>query len=85
MKKHTMTYFNHFGYDISEWIPCEVCDRTAVDIHHIEARAMGGTKQADTIENLQALCRECHAKFGDQKQFKEFLKCKHAEALAKVK
>jgi hypothetical protein len=26
-----MTYFNHFGYDISDFIPCEVCGKTAVD------------------------------------------------------
>jgi hypothetical protein len=31
MKKHTMTYLNHFGYDISDFIPCEVCGKTAVD------------------------------------------------------
>jgi hypothetical protein len=42
---------------------------------------MGGSKEADAIENLMALCREDHIKFGDQKQFKEFLKCKHAEKL----
>ncbi len=49
--------------------------------NHIEARGMGGSKEADNIENLQALCRACHTKFGDQKQFKDFLKCKHAEKL----
>ena len=81
MKKHTQKYMNHFGYDISDFIPCEVCGHTAVDIHHIEARGMGGTKDADVIENLQALCRQCHTKFGDQKQYKDFLKCKHAERL----
>jgi hypothetical protein len=31
MKRHTMTYLNHFGYDISDFIPCEVCGKTAVD------------------------------------------------------
>ena len=81
MKKHTMTYFNHFGYDISDFIPCEVCGHTAVDIHHIEARGIGGTKVGDTIDNLMALCREDHIKYGDKKQFKDFLKCKHAEKL----
>lgn len=83
MKKHVMTYFNHFGYDISDFIPCEVCERTAVDIHHIEARGMGGSKIKDVITNLQALCRECHTKFGDQKQYKDFLKEKHRIALSK--
>ena len=72
-----MTYFNHFGYDISDFIPCEVCGKTAVDIHHIEARGIGGSKEADNIENLMALCREDHLKYGDKKQYKEFLKDKH--------
>ncbi len=81
MKKHTMTYLNHFGYDITDFIPCEVCGKTAIDIHHIEARGIGGSKEADNIENLMALCREDHLKFGDKKQYKEFLKEKHQEKL----
>ncbi len=81
MKKHTMHYLNHFGYDISDFIPCEVCGQTAVDIHHIEPRQMGGTKTKDVIENLQALCRECHIRMGDKKQYKEFLKNVHMEKL----
>jgi len=72
---------NHFGYDISDFIPCEVCGKTAVDIHHIEARGIGGSKEADAIENLMALCREDHIKFGDKKQHKEFLKDIHQEKL----
>ena len=85
MKKHTLTYFNHFGYDISDFIPCEVCGKVAVDIHHIEARGIGGTKLGDTIDNLMALCREDHIKYGDKKQYKDFLKCKHAERISSGK
>ena len=76
-----MTYFNHFGYDISDFIPCEVCGKTAVDIHHIEARGIGGSKDADSIDNLMALCREDHLKYGDKKQYKEWLKNIHQERL----
>jgi 5-methylcytosine-specific restriction endonuclease McrA len=81
MKRHTNIYMNHFGYDISSLIPCEVCGKKAVDIHHVEARGLGGSKEADNIENLMALCREDHIKFGDKKQYKEFLKEKHQEKL----
>jgi 5-methylcytosine-specific restriction endonuclease McrA len=81
MKRHTMTYLNHFGYDISSWIPCEVCGKTAIDIHHVEARGLGGSKEADNIENLMALCREDHVKYGDKKQHKEWLKSIHQERL----
>jgi len=52
-----------------------------VDIHHIDCKGMGGSKQKDYIENLQALCRECHLKYGDKKQYKEFLLTKHKEKL----
>jgi hypothetical protein len=34
---------------------------------------MGGTKKEDTIENLQALCRICHIRYGDKKNYKGFL------------
>jgi len=77
MKKHTKLYLDYFGYGIEDFIPCESCGAKAVDIHHIEARGMGGTKKADTIDNLMALCREHHMEFGDKKQHKEYLKNTH--------
>jgi 5-methylcytosine-specific restriction endonuclease McrA len=73
MKKHTKIYFEHYGYDISDFIACEICGTKAVDIHHIDARGMGGTKK-DNINNLMALCRECHLYYGDKKEFKDYLK-----------
>lgn len=77
MKSHTKTYLNYFGYDTTDFIPCEMCGQKAVDIHHIEARAMGGSKTKDNIENLMALCRKCHIDLGDKKQYKELLKTVH--------
>jgi len=81
VKKHTKLYLSFFGYDESDFIPCEVCGYKAQDIHHIECRGMGGTKEADKIENLMALDRECHIKYGDKKQFKEFLQEIHNSKL----
>lgn len=81
MKNHTKVYLNHFGYIGEEFIPCEVCGQRAVDIHHIEARGIGGTKIGDTIENLMALCRYCHTVMGDTKTHMEFLKKKHKQKL----
>ena len=83
MKNHTKIYFKAFGYDTNSWIGCEVCGATAVDIHHIESRGMGGSKQADTIENLMALCRTCHVAYGDIKEHKERLQATHNHHLAK--
>jgi hypothetical protein len=36
MKNHTKVYLKGMGYDTTDWIPCEVCQSKAVDIHHIE-------------------------------------------------
>lgn len=84
MKKHTKIYLDGMGYDVTDFICCEVCRATAVDIHHIESRGMGGSKNADTIENLMALCRECHVEFGDKKHYKELLVATHAMRMSNL-
>jgi 5-methylcytosine-specific restriction endonuclease McrA len=38
---------------------------------------MGGTKTKDSIENLMALCRQCHVQYGDIADLKEYLKKIH--------
>lgn len=83
MKRHTKIYFQYFGYYESDVIFCEVCGKVANDIHHIDARGMGGNPKGDkdVIENLQALCRDCHIRYGDKKQHKEFLKEIHQNKL----
>ncbi len=69
MKKHTKIYFDYFGYGEQDVIMCERdnCGQPAVDIHHIEAKGMGGRHgdeaiKINRIENLIALCRKCHEK-----------------------
>jgi len=83
MQKHTQIYLQGMGYKKTDFIPCEVCGSQAVDVHHIEARGMGGSKDKDTIENLMGLCRNCHIEYGDKKQYKEFLKDIHAKNYGK--
>lgn len=73
MKKHTKVYLEFFGYGVEDFIGCEVCGKRAVDIHHINARGMGGTKAEENIENLMALCRSCHIEYGDKKQHIQYL------------
>lgn len=82
MKKHTKIYYSFFNYDQCNFIPCEVCGDQAIDIHHIECRGMGGTKQLESIDNLMALCRSCHLIFGDKKQHKDVLKEIHSSVIA---
>ena len=84
MKKHIKVYYDCFYHQPGDWIGCEVCDTTAVDIHHIEPRGMGGSKEKDTPENLMALCRDCHTKFGDKKQYKKMLTVMHKLKIERV-
>ena len=79
MKRHTRTYFDYFGYDVSSFIPCEVCGDKAVDLHHIERKGMGGNPSGDKdhISNIIALCRKHHEQMGDKKQYKDYLREVH--------
>lgn len=83
MKNHTKVYFDFFGFDESDWIPCEIpgCGRVAVDINHINARGMGGNPSGskDRIENLMGMCREHHLEFGDRKELKDWLNEVHTQ------
>jgi len=60
MKKHTKIYMNALGYDISDFMPCEITGKKGVDIHHIVNRE-------NRIENLMLLTREKHAELGEVK------------------
>lgn len=67
MQAHTKNYFDFFNIDydpISGWhdhINCELCGSTAIDLHHIENR-IKGIKILNRIDNIIALCRQCHEK-----------------------
>lgn len=83
MQKHTKVYFQFFGYSGYEFRPCEICGGVAVDIHHIRARGMGGSKKRDVIENLMGLCREHHDQYGDKEKHREYLIEVHTEFMKK--
>ena len=72
---------DYFGYVIDDVIPCEVCGSPANDIHHIRCRGMGGSDKKDEISNLMAVCREDHLKFGDKKQYIDYLTDIHNQHL----
>jgi 5-methylcytosine-specific restriction endonuclease McrA len=77
LKPYTKTYLDFFGYSTADFIPCEVCECRAVDVHHIEPKGMGGSKLKDSIENLIGLCRECHILAHNEQMSKEDLKKVH--------
>ena len=79
MKKHTKIYLSALGFDETDYIKSELSDEKAVDIHHIIGR---GKKGEDRIENLMALTREEHIKFGDKKKYMYFLLTNHRNYLS---
>lgn len=87
MQRHVRIYLDHFGFGEQDFIPCEVHWAQGVhckanDIHHIENRGMGGSDEMDYIENLQALCRSTHIKYGDKKEYMDFLRSIHSKYLS---
>ena len=80
MKKYTKVYMNHFNFDVGDFIPCELCGTKATEIHHIEARSLRKDLLND-VTNLMAVCRNCHIKFGDKKQYKNHLNQIHGDYL----
>lgn len=73
MSKHKEIYFKAFGYTPGDFVASEVSGNPAVDVHAIERDGMGGGKEGHRIENLIALTRAEHTKYGDKKQYKRFL------------
>jgi len=77
VKKHIKIYLDYFGYAEDEFMPCEICGKRVSDVHHIECRGRGGSKEKDYIENLMGVCRVCHNEYGDKKQHLEMLQKIH--------
>ncbi len=78
MVKYKRIYLESLGYTPSDFIACELSGKKGIDIHHIIGR---GKKGQDRIENLMALTRENHLKYGDKKKFMKLLLIKHKEFL----
>lgn len=75
MSRHKEIYFKAFGYTPGDFIASEVSGALAVDVHAIIADGMGGRPNKDThrIENLIALTREEHKRYGEAKEWKAWL------------
>ena len=83
MTNHLKLYLQESGYSEWDFIPCECCDKISQDIHHIDARGMGGTKNKDEFSNLMAVCRVCHIEYGDITALKYKLKQIHYRSFPK--
>jgi len=80
MIKYKKVYLDYYNLTVADWIGCEVCDKTSQDIHHLKFKSQGGK---DVIENLIALCRDCHNKCHDTKEFNEKAKKIHLKNMQK--
>jgi hypothetical protein len=74
MKKYVKKYIEFWGYGEQDFIPCIVCGERSADVHHLEPKGMGGSKEKDNIENLVALCRRCHDLCHNDKNFNQLVK-----------
>ena len=72
---------DYFGYKLQSDIMSEISGAPANHIHHIHCKGMGGSKTKDNIENLIALTFEEHEKYGDKKQYIEYLQKIHNDNL----
>lgn len=78
MTKHKKIYYSYFEINVHNQIRCELTGKyKQIDIHHIDARGMGGRPSADNIENLMAIWRSAHDYYGDKTRFKDFLRYAH--------
>ena len=77
MKPYLKIYLAFFGYKIPSDVTSEISGQRAVDVHHIEARGMGGSKSKDNILNLIALTRDEHNKAESGEYSKDFLRVIH--------
>ena len=76
MVKHTKVYLDSLGLTDTDFVQCEVCEfqgimKRSSEIHHIIPRGMGGSKTKDYIENLMAVCRDCHNECEDRTYSRE--------------
>ena len=55
MKNHTKVYLKEMGYDKVDWIECEICGTTAVDIHHIDPRGMDHESSFDVVQHSRLI------------------------------
>lgn len=79
MKQHTKNYLEAFYPDYEFDMPiCEVCTRPGIDIHHLDS---GRHKRSDHPALLMCLCRECHTRYGDRKDYISLLVEKHRQFL----
>ena len=84
MNNYKKVYCTFFGYDYGYCdILCEWCKKIAVDIHHISPRAHSKCDNLNEVPNLVALCRECHQRCENSKEFNKRVQIIHLKNIIK--
>ena len=84
MQKYAKNYLEYFGYTVADFIPCECCGSQSHDFHHIVPRSKFGKnnkEEQDRVENVMALCRLCHVRYGQNKKYNDFLQELHNKTI----
>jgi 5-methylcytosine-specific restriction endonuclease McrA len=84
MQKYAKNYLEYFGYTVADFIPCECCGAKSHDFHHIVPRSKFGKnnkEEQDRVENVMALCRLCHVRYGQNKRYNDFLQELHNKTI----
>jgi len=75
MKNHVKVYMDYYGFGMDDVILCEGCGtKRAQDVHHLVTRSHGGK---DEIENLIGVCRDCHSKAHNDREYNTWLRIAH--------
>lgn len=70
MQKHIRIFLKHNNLKSLENVKCEECGEQAEEIHHIIPRSIASKDNVNKIENLQALCKQCHKKKHNKNEHK---------------
>lgn len=84
MQKYAKNYLEYFGYTVADFIPCECCGAKSQDFHHVIPRSKFGKnnkEEQDKVENVMALCRLCHVRYGQNKRYNDFLQELHNKTI----
>ncbi len=70
MQPYTKIYLEAFKLAETDFVPCEICEKKATEIHHILGRQ--GYLLTE-VRNLMAICREDHEEYGQMKTYTALL------------
>lgn len=72
----------YFGFDESDFVPCEICGGKVADVHHIRSKSLAKKLEND-ISNLMGLCRVHHDLAHASYQFAQNLSAIHRKYMLK--